>query len=50
MLHVAEDRQKTSLDGFWRMLRQQHKESIKAVAMDTGDPFIASVRKKVPKP
>jgi len=44
MLHVAEDRQKTSLDGFWTMLTQQHKESIKAMTMDMWDRFIASVQ------
>jgi transposase len=49
VLHVAEDRRETSLDGFWSMLTGLQKDSIKAVAMDMWDPFIASVRKNVPK-
>lgn len=49
VLHVAEDRRETSLDGFWSTLNEAQKDSVKAVAMDMWDPFIASVRKNVPK-
>jgi len=44
VLYVAEDRKKSSLDGFWETLTEAQKEGIEAVAMDMWDPYIASVR------
>jgi transposase len=48
VLHVAEDRRETSLDGFWATLNDVQKDSIQAVAMDMWDPYIASTRAHVP--
>ncbi len=44
VLFVAEDRKKSSLDGFWETLTEAQKEGIEAVAMDMWDPYVASVR------
>lgn len=44
VLYVAEDRKKSSLDGFWETLTEAQKEGIEAVAMDMWDPYVASVR------
>jgi transposase len=44
VLHVAEEREQSSLDGFWPTLTEEQKAGIEAVAMDMWDPFVASVR------
>jgi transposase len=47
VLYVAEDRTKSSLDGFWPTLTAEQRASIEAVAMDMWDPYIASVLEHV---
>jgi transposase len=47
VLHVAEDRKKSSLDGFWPTLSQEQRDSIRGVAMDMWDPYEQSVREHV---
>ena len=47
VLYVAEDRTRTSLDGFWEMLTGEQKGRIQAVAMDMWDPYLESVRAHV---
>jgi transposase len=49
VLYVAEDRQQSSLDGFWGTLAEEQKQGIKAVAMDMWDPYIDSVRGHLPE-
>jgi transposase len=49
VLYVAEDRKQSSLDGFWETLTAEQISSIRAVAMDMWDPYIASVRVHVPE-
>lgn len=49
VLHVAKDRKRTSLDGFWKTLTGAQREGIEAVAMDMYDPYVASVRDHLPK-
>ncbi len=44
VLHVAENRKQSSLDGFWETLTEAQRESIQAVAMDMWDPYVASVK------
>ncbi len=43
VLYVAEDRTQASVDGFWEALTEAQRESIEAIAMDMGDPYVASV-------
>lgn len=47
VLYVAEGRQRSSLDGFWKTLTPQQLGSIEAVAMDMWEPYVASVREHV---
>lgn len=49
VLHVAEDRKQSSLDGFWATLTGEQIASIEAVAMDMWDPYLNSVREHVPE-
>jgi transposase len=44
VLYVAEDREQSSLDGFWPTITAEQRASIQAVAMDMWDPYVASVR------
>ncbi len=44
VLHVAPERRQASLDEFWPTLSEEQKQGIRAIAMDMGDPYIASVR------
>jgi transposase len=44
VLYVAEDRQQSSLDGFWGTLTEEQRAGIEAVAMDMWDPYIDSIR------
>jgi transposase len=48
VLYVAEERKRSSLDGFWTTLTKEQLESIAAVAMDMWDPFVGSVLAHVP--
>jgi transposase len=48
VLYVAEDRERSSLDGFWETLTEEQLEGIEAVAMDMWDPYVNSVREHVP--
>jgi transposase len=47
VLYVAEDRQQSSLDGFWGTITAQQRDSIQAVALDMWDPYVASVQAHV---
>src|SRR5215470_6213691 len=49
VLYVAEDRQQSSLDGFWGTLTEEQKQGIQAVAMDMWDPYVDSVREHLPE-
>lgn len=44
VLYVAADRRRESLDGFWKTLTSAQRDSIKAVAMDMWDPYVASTK------
>ena len=46
--YLADDRQKTSLDGYYQGLSEQQRQGIEAVAMDVWDPYVASTREYVP--
>ena len=48
VLYVAQDRESTSLDGFWKTLTAQQLAGIEGVAMDMWDPFEKSIRAHVP--
>jgi transposase len=48
VLHVAEDRNQSSLDGFWQTLTAEQIDGITAVAMDMWDPYLNSVREHLP--
>lgn len=48
VLHVADDRKKASLDGFFAALSSQEKQQIEVVAMDMWEAYIASVREHIP--
>ena len=48
VLYVAEERKKSSLDGFWPTLTQKQLEGIEGVAMDMWDPFVNSVLNHLP--
>jgi len=49
VLYVAEDREQSSLDGFWPTITAEQQASIEAVALDMWDPYVASVRGHLPK-
>jgi transposase len=49
VLYVAEDREQSSLDGFWPTITAEQRASIQAVALDMWDPYVASVRGHLPK-
>jgi len=49
VLHVAEDRKQTSLDGFWSTLSEQQKAGIEAISMDMWEPYVQSIRANVPE-
>jgi transposase len=48
VLYVAEDRQQSSLDGFWQTITEEQTAGIAAVAMDMWDPYVESVRAHLP--
>jgi transposase len=49
VLHVAEERTETSLDGFWTSLSQAQISGVKAVAMDMWDPYVNSTLNHLPE-
>jgi transposase len=44
VLYVAEDREQSSLDGFWSTITVEQRASIEAVALDMWDPYVASIQ------
>jgi transposase len=46
--YLAEGRQKSSLDGYYRSLSPQQRHGIRAVAMDMWEPYLRSTREHVP--
>jgi transposase len=49
VLYVAEDREQSSLDGFWPTITAGQRASIEAVALDMWDPYVASLREHLPE-
>ena len=49
VLHVAEERTETSLDGFWTSLSQTQISGVKAVAVDRWDPYVNSTLNHLPE-
>ena len=49
VLYVAEDREQSSLDGFWSTITAEQRASIEAVALDMWDPYLASLREHLPQ-
>lgn len=43
VLYVAEDREQSSLDGFWSTITAEQRASIEALALDMWDPYVASI-------
>jgi len=48
VLFVAEDRKKSSLDGFWPTLSAEQREGILGVATDMWEPYIQSIHGHLP--
>ena len=48
VLHIGDDRNQTSLDGFWSTLTEEQRQAVEAVALDMWDPYIASIRTHLP--
>src|SRR2546429_338262 len=48
LLYVAEDREQSSLDGFWSTITAEQRASIEAVALDMWDPYLASLQNHLP--
>ena len=48
VVYVADDRKRSSLDGFFEGLRPEQRASIDVVAMDMWEPYIRSVQAHVP--
>jgi len=49
VLYVAEDRQQSSLDGFWETLSAEQRQAIHGVAIDMWDPYENSIRAHLPQ-
>ena len=49
VLYVAADREQSSLDGFWSTITAEQRASIKAVALDMWDPYLASLQNHLPE-
>jgi transposase len=49
VLYVAEDREQSSLDGFWSTINDEQRASIRAVALDMWDPYLASLKEHLPE-
>src|SRR2546430_8988112 len=45
---LAEDREQSSLDGFWSTITAEQRASIEAVALDMWDPYLASLQNHLP--
>lgn len=48
VVHVADDRGRAALDGFWTSLREEQRAQVEAVAMDMWEPYIQSTREHLP--
>jgi transposase len=48
VVHVADDRGRAALDGFWTRLTETQRARIEAVAMDMWEPYIQSTRDHLP--
>lgn len=48
VLYIAENREESSLDGFWTALTQPQLHSIESVSLDMWDAYLNSVRKNLP--
>ena len=48
VVHVADDRGRAALDGFWTSLTATQRERVEAVAMDMWEPYIQSTREPLP--
>jgi transposase len=47
--HIVEDRQQESLETYYRQFTEEERASVKAVAMDMWDPYIAATRAYIPQ-
>jgi len=47
--HIADDRRKESLDGYFTLLSPSQRAGIEAIATDIWDPYLASIREFVPE-
>jgi transposase len=47
--YVAEERRQESLDGYFKLLSEEQRAQIEAVAMDMWEPYVQSVREHVPQ-
>lgn len=47
--HIVEDRQQESLERYYRQFTEEERASVKAVAMDMWDPYIAATREYIPE-
>lgn len=47
--HIVEDRQQESLERYYRQFTEEERASVKAVAMDMWDPYIAATRAYIPQ-
>jgi transposase len=47
--HIAEERKKESLDGYYQGLSEKQLAGIEAVAMDMWEPYIQATRQRVPE-
>ena len=48
VVHVADDRDRKALDGFWTNLTPEQKAQVEAVSMDMWEPYIQSTREHLP--
>lgn len=48
VVHVADDRGREALDGFWTSLREDQRAQVEAVAMDMWEPYIRSTLAHLP--
>ena len=48
VVHVADDRGREALDGFWTSLTPEQREQVEAVSMDMWEPYVQSTRAHLP--
>ncbi len=48
VVHVADDRGRAALDGFWTTLTPEQRGQVEAVSMDMWEPYIQSTREHLP--